>query len=120
MSPRTRPATSSTNPARAAQPDDSADPALVEEIRRGMLDKLFGMQAKFPEVATAHDWYSALAYVVRDRILYQWIDTAHTYYQHDSRTVIYLSAEYLLGPQLGCNLLNLGLRSAASEAARSL
>jgi starch phosphorylase len=57
---------------------------------------------------------------VRDRLLQRWIHTAETYYQRQSRTVCYLSAEFLLGPQLGKNLINLGIYGAAEEAMKSL
>src|SRR5687768_1954714 len=79
----------------------------AEQIRVGVLDKLLCMQGKFPAVATRHDWYLALAYTVRDQLMHRWIETASTYYQRESRTVVYLSAEYLLGPHLGCNLIAL-------------
>jgi starch phosphorylase len=71
-------------------------------------------------VATPHDRFMALAYTVRDRLLQRWIHTAETYYQRQSRTVCYLSAEFLLGPQLGKNLINLGIYGAAEEAMKSL
>jgi starch phosphorylase len=42
------------------------------------------------------------------------------YRDRDVRVVCYLSAEYLLGPQLGNNLLNLGIEAQAKEAIRDL
>jgi starch phosphorylase len=104
-------------PVPEAAPGDAFDPA---SIRRAILDKLFCMQAKFAEVATPHDWYLALAYVVRDELLRRWMDTARTYFQNESRTVVYLSAEFLIGPQLGANLLNLGMAGAVREALAGL
>ena len=89
------------------------------QMREAIEQKLFCMQAKFPEVATRQDYYMALAYTLRDLLLKRWIDTVKTYYRADNRTVVYLSAEYLLGPQLGSNLLNLGLMDEAREAAAS-
>ena len=41
----------------------------VEGLKRAYLDNLFYLQGRFPEVATAHDRYMALAYTVRDRLL---------------------------------------------------
>lgn len=58
----------------------------------------------------------ALAYTVRDRLLQRWICTAETYRERQSRTVCYLSAEYLMGPQLATNVLNLGIEEALREA----
>jgi glycogen phosphorylase len=71
-------------------------------------------------VATRNDHYMALAYTVRDRLLHRWIDTAQTYFQRRSRSVLYLSAEFLMGPQLGNNLINLGIFEVTREALKSL
>ena len=75
------------------------------------------MQGKFPALATQNDYYMALAYAVRDRMLHRWISTAATYTRHGSRTVAYLSAEFLMGPHLGNNLLNLGITRAGAANA---
>ena len=97
------------------------DPGMAaDEIRRAVVEKLFCMQAKFPEVATRCDYYLALAYAVRDLMLRRWIDTAHTYYEKESRSVVYLSAEFLMGPQLGANLINLGIMEEARAAVAGL
>ena len=80
-----------------------------EAIKSSFLDDLFYMQGKFPALATKNDYYMALAYAVRDRMLHRWISTAAAYTRHGSRTVAYLSAEFLMGPHLGNNLLNLGI-----------
>ncbi len=92
----------------------------VKALKRDILEKLFCNQGKFPQVATRNDFYLALAYAVRDRLLHRWIRTAHTYFEKESRTVAYLSAEYLLGPQLGNNLVNLGIHEQVRQAVREL
>jgi starch phosphorylase len=71
-------------------------------------------------VATPIDYYLALSYVIRDRVLHRWIHSAHTYFEKASRTVVYLSAEYLMGPQLGNNIINLGLWETVSRAVSEL
>ena len=91
-----------------------------EDIKCDILENLFCGQGKFPDVATKHDYYLALAYTVRDRLLHRWINTARTYYEKESRTVVYLSAEYLLGPQLGNNIINLGIWDSVSRAVQEL
>jgi starch phosphorylase len=67
-------------------------------------------------VATRNDYYMALAYTVRDRLLQRQIRTAQSYFQQRSRSVAYLSAEFLIGPQLGNNLVNLGIYRETEEA----
>ncbi len=89
-------------------------------LRQDLVDNLFYVQARFPEVATRNDWYLALAYTVRDRILSRWLRTARTYMKRESRTVGYLSAEYLLGPHLGNALLELGIEQPVREAVTTL
>jgi starch phosphorylase len=80
-----------------------------EALKNGFLDDLFYVQGKFPALATKHDYYMALAFAVRDRMLQRWISTAAAYTKQASRTVAYLSAEFLIGPHLANNLINLGI-----------
>jgi starch phosphorylase len=91
-----------------------------ESLQRAVLDNLMYLLARFPEVATAHDWYMALAYSVRDRLLARWVDTVQSCSAHNTKVACYLSAEFLMGPQLGNNLVNLGIEAAARDAMRGL
>ena len=72
----------------------------VDDIKCDVIENLFCLQGKFPEVATKNDYYLALSYAVRDRLLHHAISSAKTYFVKKSRTVVYLSAEFLMGPQL--------------------
>lgn len=92
----------------------------VETLKRAFLDNLFYIQAKFPKIATKNDYYMALAYTVRDRLLHRWLHTRQTYMAKAPRTVVYLSAEFLMGPQLGNNLLSLGIEKAVRQAMTEL
>ena len=89
-------------------------------IKRAFLDHLFFLQGKFPSIATLHDYYLALAYVVRDRLLHRWVSTAATYTRKGARTVAYLSAEFLMGPHLGNNLVNLDILDTTRDAMKEL
>ena len=100
----------------ATQPRPLGPESLAEQIRR----HLFSSQAKSPSLATQHDYCIALALAVRDRLLRNWVDTAETYTHQGVRTATYLSAEYLLGPHLENNLVNLGMREEAEAACRVL
>ena len=109
-------ATATTPPA----PEPTRTGLAAATLTRAVLDNLTCLQARFPDVATSHDWYMALAYSVRDRLLARWVSTAQTYAAHDVKLACYLSAEFLIGPQLGNNLVNLGIEGNAREAMRSL
>lgn len=102
----------------------SAEPARsglgVEALQRDIVDNLICLQARYPEIATPHDWYMALAYAVRDRMMTRRVATTHTYVARDAKVACYLSAEFLIGPQLGNNLINLGIESNAREALQAL
>jgi starch phosphorylase len=91
-----------------------------EALKTAFLDNLFYMQGKFPGLATQRDYYMALAYAVRERMLQRWISTAATYTKNGSRTVAYLSAEFLMGPHLGNNLINLGIYARIEECITEL
>ncbi len=90
------------------------------ELRAAVLDNLAYMQARTPQLATPHDWYMALAYSVRDRLLARWLATISTVAQTDSKVACYFSAEFLMGPQLSNNLVNLGIEHAARTAMADL
>ncbi|PZD73698.1 Maltodextrin phosphorylase [Acaryochloris thomasi RCC1774] len=78
-------------------------------LKRAFLNNLFYVQGKFKALATPNDYYMALAYAIRDRLLQRWINTAAIYTAQGSRTVAYFSAEFLMGPHLGNNLINLDI-----------
>ena len=64
--------------------------------------------------ATPIDLYTALSLTVRDYLLEHWLDTLHAHAGQSGQPVkfvCYLSAEYLLGRQLGNSLLNADLAS---------
>jgi starch phosphorylase len=72
------------------------------------------------ESSSLIDQYHALSLVVRDRLMDQWLETIETYKRKDVRVLAYLSAEYLLGPHLQNDLLNLDLTRQTEEALKNL
>jgi len=100
--------------------DDERTALTKEALKRAFLDDLFYVQGKFPALATQNDYYQALSYAVRDRMLQRWISTAAVYTKQGSRTVAYLSAEFLMGPHLSNNLINLGIHEQVKQAVTEL
>jgi starch phosphorylase len=92
----------------------------VDALKRAITDNLFYVTGHTFQQATPLDLYTALAYTVRDRLLERFITTAQNYKHSGARTVCYFSAEFLLGPHLGNNLLNLGLWENVETALREL
>jgi len=43
-----------------------------DTLARALREQPYYTQGRIPEVATLHDWYAALAYTVRDRLLQRW------------------------------------------------
>lgn len=89
-------------------------------LKQDFLDNLFYIQGRFREVATPHDLYMAAAYTTRDRLLKRWVKSAQAFKTRHARTICYLSAEFLLGPHLANNLVNLGITETAQEAGEEL
>ena len=89
-----------------------------DAIARALIDNLHCLQAKTPQLATRNDWYMALAYTVRDRLLDRYIRTVDAIAAPaaDGKVVAYLSAEFLTGPHLGNSLIALGIWEAAQQA----
>ena len=92
----------------------------AEEIKQAFLDNLHSRLGRLERFATKNDLYLALALTVRDRLFERIVETMDTYGGVNARRVAYLSAEYLPGPHLANNLLNLGITDATREALREL
>jgi glycogen phosphorylase len=91
----------------------------AEILTRALLDNLRFVQGKLPDAATRNDWYMALAYTIRERLLDRWIRTRQTIRKEGVRVVGYLSAEFLPGPQLANSLIHLGIQNEARIAVAS-
>ncbi len=89
-----------------------------DTIARALIDNLRCLQGKLPQYATRNDWYMALAYTVRDRMIDRYIRTLEMMADagRETKVVAYLSAEFLVGPHLGNGLINLGIWDAAEQA----
>jgi starch phosphorylase len=94
----------------------------ADTIATALIDNLHCLQGKLPQHATRNDWYRALAYTVRDRMMHRYIGTVESISQTNTnaKVVAYLSAEFLTGPHLGNGLINLGIWDAVEQALSKL
>ncbi len=104
----------------AGSSKDQRTALSVEALVQSFLDNLIFVQGRSTERATVNDLYMALAHTVRDRLVERWIQTVKNYQAQDVRVVCYLSAEFLTGPHLANNLINLGIYDEAEQAMRQL
>ena len=99
-----------------ADPDRSG--LTAEDVFDGMTEHLFYTLGKLAPTASRHDLYMALSYAVRDRLMTRYLAGVEAISAAPTRVVAYMSAEFLIGPQLGNNLLMLGIQEEAAEALR--
>ena len=85
---------------------------MKNNLYNGIKERLFYTLGKRPHNATIHDIYMALSYAVRDQMMTYWLDMEPP----TQKEVAYLSAEFLIGPQLNNNLISLGNRKDAEDA----
>ncbi|MCP9885722.1 glycogen/starch/alpha-glucan phosphorylase [Synechococcus sp. ATX 2A4] len=90
----------------------------ADDLFDSVTGHLFYTLGKLAPVATRHDAYLALSYAVRDRLMTRYLAGVEAISASPRRVVAYLSAEFLIGPQLGNNLLMLGIQNEAAEAMR--
>jgi starch phosphorylase len=90
----------------------------ADAIATALIENLHCLQGKLPRHATRNDWYMALAYTVRDRMMERYVATVGSIAEAntDAKAVAYLSAEFSTGPHLGNGLINLGIWQAVEEA----
>ena len=89
-------------------------------LRQAISDHLVYSIARPASVLTPEHYYRALSLAVRDRMQQRWMATTQNWLELPNKVTCYLSAEFLMGPQLGNNLLNLGIEDAARQALAEL
>lgn len=103
------------------------DPALAsrvgtdkESVKTSFLNHLIFSLSRDVYTATPHDYYTAIALSVRDRLVEKWIRTQGHYYSEDPRRVYYLSLEFLIGRTLGNSIINLQIHQPVEQALEEL
>lgn len=92
----------------------------ADALRRGIVDHLRYSIGRPAAALRPEHYYRALALAVRDRMQDNRVVSTQTSLDLGRKVTCYLSAEFLMGPQLGANLLNLQIESAARAALAEL
>jgi len=88
----------------------------ADDLFEGITEHLFFSLGRSAVDPSPHDLYMALSFAVRDRLMNRHLAAKDLMRQQRPKAVAYLSAEFLIGPQLANNLLMLGLQAEAGEA----
>ncbi|MBS1695477.1 MAG: glycogen/starch/alpha-glucan phosphorylase [Actinobacteria bacterium] len=92
----------------------------ADALRAAVSDHLTYSIARPSAVLTPEHYYRALSLAVRDRMQKRWMATTQDWLDLSNKVTCYLSAEFLMGPQLGNNLISLDIEDAAREALATL
>ena len=90
----------------------------IEKLKRAFAYNVFYKQGVTSRTATLNDYFLAVSYTLRDRMQHLLVNSVEALLEKDSKIVCYLSAEFLMGPHLHNNLVNLGLYDDFEQAAR--
>jgi glycogen phosphorylase len=88
----------------------------INKLKRAFAYKLFYQQSKTALSVSLNDYYLAVALTVRDRMQHLFINSSEAMAEKESRIVCYLSAEFLTGPHLLNNLINLDVYDEFAQA----
>lgn len=95
-------------------------PRTVEGFAREFLRELSFGEGVALSRSSRNDQYLALSRTIRHYLMADWLETARRRREQPTKMVGYLSAEYLLGRQMGNALLATDLGEIAKEALQSL
>ncbi|MFN8208457.1 MAG: glycogen/starch/alpha-glucan phosphorylase [Bacteroidales bacterium] len=89
----------------------------VESLKLAIAEHLFYQQGRNIANTSLNDLYMAVSYTVRDRLQQREHRTMNAVFEEKKlRLVSYLSAEFLMGPQLGSNLIALNIMEEMRQA----
>jgi glycogen phosphorylase len=89
----------------------------INRLKRAFAYNIFYKQGVTTGTARINDYYLAVAYTLRDKMQHLFINSVEALLEKESKIVCYLSAEFLMGPHLHNNLVNLGLYDDFAQAA---
>src|SRR5450759_1447705 len=104
-----------------AKPIDVRSGMDVESLKQAITEHLFYQQGRNIVNTSLNDFYLAVSYAVGDRLKQHEHRTMNAVFENDAiRLVSYLSAEFLMGPQLGVNLIALDIFDEMNGAVAEL
>jgi glycogen phosphorylase len=93
----------------------------VESLKQAITEQLFYQQGRNIVNTSLNDLYLAVSYAVRDRLKMREHRTMNAVFENNNvRLVSYLSAEFLMGPQLGVNLIAMNIFDQMKQAVEEL
>lgn len=93
----------------------------VVSLKAAVIEILFYQQGRNPGNASLNDVYMAASYAVRDRIKLRELTNMDAVMESKNAKIIsYFSAEFLIGPQLGANLIDLNIYNEMKQAVTEL
>ncbi len=93
----------------------------TEALKQAITEHLFYQQGRNIVNTSLNDLYMAVSYTVRDRLIQHEHKTMNAVFEdRNVRLVSYLSAEFLMGPQLGVNLIDLDIYDVMKQAVEEL
>ena len=82
----------------------------ADRLRDTIRHHIMSFQGRDPDRAGNEDTYRALAYTLRDALMYKWIKSQKDYYAKAKKRVYYMSLEFLVGRSLSNAVINLGMQ----------
>ena len=93
----------------------------VESLKQAITEHLFYQQGRNIVNTSLNDLYLAVSLAVRDRLKQREHRTMNAVFENNNvRLVSYLSAEFLMGPQLGVNLIAMNIFDQMKQAVNEL
>jgi len=89
----------------------------IAKLKRAFAYNIFYKQGATTRTASVNDCYLAVSYTLRDRMQHLFVNSIEALLDKETKIVCYLSAEFLMGPHLHNNLVNLGLYDDFAQAA---
>ena len=91
-----------------------------ESFKKDVINNVKNLFRKTIDEATQEQVFQAVSYAVKDHIIDRWIATQKAYEEKNTKTVYYLSMEFLMGRALGNNMINLTCYEQVKEALAEL